>query len=454
MANIYFSIGTNIGDREENIRQTLIALQEMFKLDALSTLYETAPWGPIQDQPSFLNLCAAARSDMTPLDVLHSCKRIEEEIGRVEGLRWGPRLIDIDLLFYDGLVLDEDRLTLPHPQIEKRGFVLIPLADIAPQLVHPVHQKSITALLELIDVSDVTPFVTRKPVYLGGRRPLIWGQKTGVMGILNASPDSFSDDGFGNDKDWIERAADRAEYFVHEGADFLDIGGQSTRPGATPVLPEEESARVIPLVEAVRNRLPEVIISIDSFRAEVAHKALRAGADWINDVTGLQNDEEMIEVILAHEAPVILMHNGRGRQQMTVDDGYGRPAPAYHYADLIEDVAAEMGHLRDQVTPFHLSPQKIILDPGIGFGKAGPQNIQLISHLSRFKELGLPLLLGSSRKGFIGHYLGDVPPSERLAGTAVTNTIGILQGADIIRVHDVSFLAQVARMTDAFVRQG
>jgi dihydropteroate synthase len=275
---------------------------------------------------------------------------------------------------------------------------------------------------------------------------IVFGQRTYIMGIINITPDSFSGDGLAAQADPVTAALRQSEDFIKHGADILDIGGESTRPGAQPVTSEQELERVLPVIEAlVRADLP-ALISVDTYRAATAQAALQAGADWINDVWGLRADGELAGVCARTGVPVVLMHN-RSKAGRAV---LGRYVDV-EYANLLADVKRE---LLDSVAIAHaagIKDENIILDPGIGFGKTVEQNLVLLNHLDEIKSLGYPVLLGPSRKSFIGYTL-DLPPEERLEGTAAAVAVGITRGADILRVHDVAFMARVAKMTDAIVR--
>lgn len=279
-----------------------------------------------------------------------------------------------------------------------------------------------------------------------------WGQRTYVMGILNVTPDSFSGDGVLMAEDTQAVAVAQAEQFVRDGADIIDIGGESTRPGAQPLTAEEEAERILPVIKAVREALPYVTISVDTYRAAVAEAALQAGADWVNDIWGLQYDPEMAHIVARANCPVVIMHNGRNRPRLEREDGAGGYYGYYHYNDLVGEVKAELAAATNQALAAGISKNHIILDPGIGFGKTAPQNIELLRGLTEIKKLGYPLLLGTSRKGFIGSYLGNLPLHERVEGTAATVAFGIMQGVDMVRVHDVKEMTRIARMIDLLAR--
>jgi dihydropteroate synthase len=278
-----------------------------------------------------------------------------------------------------------------------------------------------------------------------------WGIRTYVMGIINVTPDSFSGDGVLGEGEWLAQVMEQAESFVQDGADILDIGGESTRPGSTPVTAETELARIIPAIVAVRE-VTDRPISVDTYRAEVAAAALDAGADWVNDVWGLRMDPDMAALVAGRDCPVVLMHNRSKPKDVAQEARLGGRYIGVEYDDLIADVSRELLESVAIALEAGVSRERIILDPGIGFGKTVSQNLTLIDELNRIRDLGYPVLLGPSRKSFIGYTL-NLPPEERLEGTAATVAIGIDRGADIIRVHDVKAMARVAKMTDVIVRR-
>jgi len=276
-----------------------------------------------------------------------------------------------------------------------------------------------------------------------------WGTRTYVMGILNLTPDSFSGDGLAEfDQDAALRLAGE---FVRSGVDILDIGGESTRPGAAQVSAQEEMDRVLPLINLLAGEFKS-IISIDTYKAEVAEAALKEGADIVNDVWGLRADPMLGEIAAAAGVPVILMHNRSNPSNAAIKEQLGGRYIGVEYDDLVEDVKSELMESISLAHKAGIPDQKIILDPGIGFGKTVPQNLELLDRLDEIRELGYPVLLGPSRKSFIGYTL-DLPPDDRVEGTAAAVAVGIVRGADIIRVHDVPEMIRVSRMTDALVRR-
>jgi dihydropteroate synthase len=278
-----------------------------------------------------------------------------------------------------------------------------------------------------------------------------WGARTYVMGILNVTPDSFSGDGLIQGSDWVARAVEQGMAQVAEGAQILDVGGESTRPGATPIPADEEIRRVVPVIEGLVART-EVPVSIDTSKAEVARAALDAGAGILNDVWGFRLDPELGALAAERRCPVILMHNRSRPQDTRFEERLGGRYVGARYDDLLEDVAREMMELAEGAMAAGVAREQIVLDPGIGFGKTVEQNLTLLRRFDRFKALSFPILCGPSRKSFIGYTL-DLPPEERVEGTAAAVAIAIARGADIVRVHDVKPMARVARMCDAILRR-
>ena len=277
-----------------------------------------------------------------------------------------------------------------------------------------------------------------------------WGKRTYVMGILNVTPDSFSGDGILQREDQIAAAVSQAQQFAADGADIIDIGGESTRPGSTPVTEAEELARVVPVIEAVRREI-SLPISVDTYRASVAEAALAAGANWINDVWGFRMDSRIARVAAEANCPVVLMHNRSKPKDVAQEERLGGRYVGVDYDDLITDIKRELGESIELALQAGVKEESIILDPGVGFGKTVSQNLQIVDQIDQFKVMGYPILLGTSRKSFIGYTL-DLPPEERLEGTAATVAIGIDRGADIVRVHDVKSIVRLAKMTDAIIR--
>jgi dihydropteroate synthase/2-amino-4-hydroxy-6-hydroxymethyldihydropteridine diphosphokinase len=448
MTRVYLGLGSNLGDRYGRLIEALDRLQAHVTIDAISSIYETEPWG-YADQPCFLNAVCGGETELSARDLLGCAKAIETELGREPTFRYGPRAIDIDILLYDSDVIEQDHIQVPHPHLHERDFVLAPLNEIAPEVLHPRLEKTIEALSVVLDLTQVQVFA-RRPLRLGARW-LHWGRQTYVMGILNVTPDSFSGDGLLKKEDWLAAVVDQGRAMIAAGAHILDVGGESTRPGSEVVPSEVELERVIPAIHAL-SETGLGPISIDTYKAAVAYEALEAGAVLVNDVWGLRRDENMADLIAERGVPVILMHNRSKPQDAAFEARLGGRYTGSQYDDLIPDIQRELQECVDLARVAGVPDHLIIIDPGIGFGKTVAQNLELLDRVGELKALGFPILIGPSRKSFIGYTL-DLPPDQRIEGTAAAVAISIARGADIVRVHDVEPLARVAKMTDAIVRR-
>lgn len=263
-----------------------------------------------------------------------------------------------------------------------------------------------------------------------GKTTFHWGERTYVMGVVNVSFDSFSGDGL----DSADDAVAQAQRFVAEGVDILDVGGESTRPDSAPISVDEELRRVIPVLERLAGKI-DVPLSVDTYKLEVARRALGAGAQMINDIWGLKREPRLAELAAEKNVPIILMSNQRDKPRRNI------------MSAVIADMKKSMDLALDAGVPW----ENIIVDPGIGFGKTLEQNLELVRRLDELKVLGRPMLLGTSRKSMIGLVL-DLSPEQRLEGTAASIAIGIARGADMVRVHDVSEMIRICRMSDAIIR--
>ena len=277
------------------------------------------------------------------------------------------------------------------------------------------------------------------PLEIGPRR-FVWGERTFVMGILNVTPDSFSGDGLlagerSGDVDQVARAVALARVMAADGADILDVGGESTRPGHDLVDESEELRRVAPVIAALHDALPDMPLSVDTTKPAVAEAALAAGANVVNDIWGVAADDALSRIAAAHDAPIVLMHN---RAEAV-------------YANLVAEVIADLEVAIERALRAGVGWDRIIVDPGIGFGKTAEHNLALLRELDALQVLGRPILLGTSRKSTIGKVL-DAPADERLEGTLATTALGIAAGVDIVRVHDVLANVRAARMSDAIIR--
>ncbi len=269
-----------------------------------------------------------------------------------------------------------------------------------------------------------------------GPRLFAWGSRTFVMGILNITPDSFSGDGLlAGEGDPVAVAVARAGRMVAEGADILDVGGESTRPGHVVVDESDETARVVPVIAALREALPEVPISVDTTKPAVAAAALLAGAHLVNDVWGVAEDDGLARVAAEHGVPLVLMHN---RAEAS-------------YTALMAEIVADLQRAVERAVHVGVPLDSIVVDPGFGFGKAPSHNLALLGSLGLLRALGRPILLGTSRKSTLGKVLG-LPPAERLEATLATTVLAVAAGLDMVRVHDVGANVRAARMADAVVR--
>jgi dihydropteroate synthase/2-amino-4-hydroxy-6-hydroxymethyldihydropteridine diphosphokinase len=447
----YLALGSNLGDRVENINQALLLLEQedCIVLDT-SFLYETPPMYHI-DQPAFLNGVCKVATSLEPHALLRTLKKIEETLGRQPTFRNGPRPIDLDILFYNDLVMSDETLTIPHISIQEREFVLWPLCDIARDMEHPKLFKTngqlLSQLLKVSAESEEGVCEMHKVVPIQPGRIWAWDKKTYIMGILNATPDSFSDGGQNAD---IETGVKAAWRMKEEGADMIDIGGMSTRPGADDNFPEEEEIRrVVPLIKTLRQSGFDLPISIDTFRASVAKCALEAGANVINDISGGSRDPEMLKLMAETRVPVCLMHmRGDAHTMMSQEN------TTYENNDVLDDVSHVLHALVENAVAAGVHRWNIMIDPGIGFAKTTEQDFELLRHLSEVSANqdsllhGLPMLMGISRKKFIGKVTGVQEASQRKFGTAGAVAACVAGGANIMRVHDVRPMWEVIQVCD------
>ncbi|MCG0275192.1 MAG: dihydropteroate synthase [Thermosediminibacteraceae bacterium] len=308
------------------------------------------------------------------------------------------------------------------------------------------HYEALVQKLESANYFGLQEVRAKLKDYLKSRKPEYiespWGRKitferTRLMGIINVTPDSFF---AGSRKQDLNQVLETASYMIENGADIIDIGGLSTRPGSEPVDEEEELRRVVPAVKLLRENFPQIPISVDTYRARVAEKALEAGADIVNDISGLQFDKDLVKVVAESKAPLVLMHI-----KGTPRDMQQNP----HYDDVIREIAEYFVERMEFAASSGVDPARIILDPGIGFGKKYEHNLEILGRIKEFQSLNKLLLIGASRKTFIGKALGDVPPDERLEGTLAVTALCVLKGVDIVRVHDVRENRRVMDLLEA-----
>ncbi len=467
----FIALGSNVGNRADHLHRALDAMSAYAAIEETSHLYETVPI-LVTEQPLFLNAACKVSTQLTPAELLAAVKQTEDSLGRTKTVRYGPREIDLDILFYDDCVIETADLTIPHVGIPERDFVLAPLMDLDKELRHPRLDATVRDLWQRLQM-PVPPRVM--PI---GERLWHWGQGVKVMGILNITPDSFSGDGLAGAPDTVAAALAQAREFVAAGADVLDIGGYSTRPGHRYVDVEDEIGRVVPVTGALHAAL-DVPLSVDTFRVEVAEKALDAGAAWLNDVSGLRPAHQatatdltadtetyrsslhgpaapngMAALSARRRVPLVLMHNRAPLQTgPPADDPQSGPAAALNdrpqdiVAVVRQGLAAALEAARLNGVPrWHR-----IIDPGIGFGKTPDEHAALISRLDELQALDYPLLFGCSRKGFLGKMVGGAPVDERLPGTIAANSLAVERGAQIVRVHDVRENVQAMRVVDAIM---
>ncbi|KAA8564196.1 hypothetical protein MFRU_065g00140 [Monilinia fructicola] len=448
----YIALGSNLGDRVAWIETACNKMSERgIKVRRTSGLWETEPMY-VLDQESFLNGACEVETTLEPLALLNELQAIENEMGRKKVIDKGPRNIDLDILLYENEVVDHPRLQIPHPGMIEREFVLRPLTELIPG--QPLNPKSPWKFTQDYlnslppspsSLSTLTPLnSSMRPL-----NALQSNRQTHVMAILNITPDSFSDGGKNpNDREFLRS---KTSEFVEQGATIIDIGGQSTAPNTPEVSTEVELERIIPAIQEMRNSksFDNIAISIDTYRASVAKAAVEAGADIINDVSSGQLDPNMLSTMAQLGKTVCLMHmRGTPATMDTLTN--------YEPEGLIPTIAKELLERVAEAEAAGIRRWRIILDPGIGFAKTKSQNLEILRRMDELRDWpglrGIPWLLGSSRKRFIASVTGVTDVSQRDWGTAATVTAAIQGGADIVRVHNVEKLAQVAKVSDAIYR--
>ncbi|KAL0933176.1 folic acid synthesis protein [Colletotrichum truncatum] len=446
----YVALGSNLGDRVGWIEQACAEMDRRgIKVKRTSSLWETEPMY-VLDQDRFVNGACEVETELEPLALLDQLQDIERTLGRQKFIDKGPRNIDLDILMYGDQNIEHPRLTVPHIGIPEREFVLRPLAELIPN--KPIYASkpwklTFDYLNELPPAA--APLSPMTPIS-AGHRPLVSltpTRKTHVMAIINVTPDSFSDGGIHTPENLVSTL----QSFAKAGATMIDVGGASTAPGRPEVPAEEELARVLPVIKLVRS-LPELshlALSVDTYRASVAEAAVAAGADIINDVSAGQLDPEMLSYMARSNRTVCLMHmRGTPKTMNSLTD---------YPEGLIPTIARELLDRVAEAEAAGVRRWRIILDPGLGFAKTGAQNLEILRHMDELRSWpgleGLPWLLGSSRKSFVGKITGVPKPQERIWGTAATVVSAVQGGADIVRVHDAVEMCQVVKMADAIYRQ-
>eukprot|EP00526_Cylindrotheca_closterium_P013319 CAMPEP_0113631876 /NCGR_PEP_ID=MMETSP0017_2-20120614/16565_1 /TAXON_ID=2856 /ORGANISM="Cylindrotheca closterium" /LENGTH=538 /DNA_ID=CAMNT_0000542403 /DNA_START=85 /DNA_END=1698 /DNA_ORIENTATION=- /assembly_acc=CAM_ASM_000147 len=479
---VFLAVGSNLGDRFQNIAVALDLLcdssfDESSYLDSrlvrTSFLYSTAPMY-LTDQPQFMNGAVEIETNLEPHALLRRLKKVEEHLGRdlVHGQRNGPRPVDLDILFYDEnhhaegtsgaptrhsqhtpIIVDDPDLIIPHPTMQERSFVMDPLKEVAGgEYIHPKLDESVGDIWDKLKSSapDGEDSVQILPLQ---RDRAITFHETIVMGILNVTPDSFSDGGKWNNS--VDIAVEHALQMETEGASIIDIGGESTRPGALEIAIQEQIQRTVPVIKMLRQK-SDIPISIDTRHADVARAAIEAGADIVNDVSGGTFDPKMLETVAELRVPMILMHmrgTPESMQSMT----------KYDNDDVCGAVAGSLIERSCAAEKVGVHRWQQVLDPGIGFAKDNDGNLRLLKHTAtsiRQKLQGIPLLLGTSRKGFIGRITGESEASERDFGSVASVVCALSLGSptpsnlgcNILRVHNVKGTKQAALVMDAIVK--
>ncbi|GAM88273.1 hypothetical protein ANO11243_063060 [Dothideomycetidae sp. 11243] len=477
----YIALGANVGDKVGNLERACDMLRShpLVRLLRTSLLYPTAPMY-VADQEMFYNAACEIETALDPFDLLDFLQEIEHNLGRVKKIEKGPRSIDLDILLYEGVIIDSQRLTIPHKLMHEREFVLRPLADMCPDQVIPTPHscRAVRCFLSDLQPSNppMTPIVPFAPTI--NLRPLEHDRDTKVMSILNVTPDSFSDGGFHYttnladsfpieplDRPYLRHLHSTISTHMRCGASIIDIGGQSTRPNAPSITAEEEFARIRPSL-ALAAALRPPAISIDTYRASVFRAATQLVPHTpliLNDISAGLFDPDILRVAAETHSTVILMHT-RG----TPDTMYKRPHIDYPEG-LVRTIARELRARVAAAEAAGIPRWRIVLDPGIGFAKTAKQNLELLRDFAQLRDAeglrGLPWLVGSSRKGFIGKLLGRSDEAlrgakgsrsvaEREWGTAATVAAAVQGGADIVRVHDVREMRDVVAVADGIWRNG
>ncbi|KAG0575880.1 hypothetical protein KC19_5G037000 [Ceratodon purpureus] len=461
---VVIAMGSNVGDRIANFNRALELMRASgIQVIRHASLYESAP-AYVTDQPFFLNSAVSALTNLDPHSLLKTLKDIESELGRTfGGIRYGPRPLDLDIIFYGDRTVATENLEIPHARFLERPFVLAPLADLlndsnSGSTSHWSNHKccdgGVALAWEKMGGEACIGKEDLRRVIPVGSELLDWSSKTHVMGILNVTPDSFSD---GGRFLTVENAVAHARSMADEGADFIDIGAQSTRPGATRLSTEEELSRLVPVLKALiaDPALKGVKLSVDTFDARVGREAVNMGVHVINDVSGGYLDPEMLSTVADLGVPYIMMH-------MRGDPTTMQSKENTTYNNVCEEVGKELNAQIKNAEALGIPAWRIITDPGIGFAKTKQQNLDLLRDLpivrrvlseSSFTVSRGPMLVGPSRKGFLGKITGRQKGGERDAATVAAAVVSVLGGANIIRAHNVQAVRDAMKVVDAIYKE-
>jgi 2-amino-4-hydroxy-6-hydroxymethyldihydropteridine diphosphokinase/dihydropteroate synthase len=438
---VILGIGTNLGDRLTHLRNALVAIKKITGLSVarVSPVYisdallpENAPqsW----DIP-YLNFAVRCETQLNPYELLAQLKKIERQLGRTPEKNWGPRVIDIDLLVWDDLIQYDSQLHIPHEHLHLRPFALWPLADVAPNWIYPLPGPLQGKTAAELAQQWGPRHHNNAPLHTQQIQQRV--DTTCLMGIVNITPDSFSTDGWANNQ---IAALNHIEQLVKDGAEIIDIGAEATGPTATPLTSALEWQRLEPLLNlffAERERmLIQPKISIDTRHAEVAKKALDLGVDWINDVSGL-DDMAMRDIVVNQPCDLVFMHH------LGIPVDKTRTLPINQ--DPVPLVYAAAKQRLQELEKFGIARERLIFDVGIGYGKTAEQSFELIQHIALFKQLGIRLLVGHSRKSFLSLFTHETAQNRDWETVAVSQYL-VTQGVDYLRVHNVNANARTIKV--------
>lgn len=410
----YIAIGSNIYPRRKYINIAIQELQKIGTICKVAKIYKSPPWGNL-NQSEFLNTCVELQTELAPVQLLNSLKAIELQIGRKKREHWGAREIDLDIIFYADQCIDQTDLKVPHPYFAERKFVLQPLADLIPDYRPPMMTQTIAELNEASE-DRIMEFYNPQ-----------------IMAIVNLTPDSFSKDGIvtADEKTIIEHCRN----LISAGADILDFGAESTRPGATVVSAEEEQVRLLPVLKIIRQEFPHVTISVDSYKPDTILKSLEYHPQIINCVEDITNFPEVLEAAKAQSCRIVLMHNKLNSavsQDSIIGGYYSKSSSAQIIAEIMQFFESRLKKLEALNFPL----DHVCLDPGFGFGKTIQENLKILKNVAVFKEFNLPVLAAYSNKSFLGALTNTTVDNRLPANLAVCAKL-YSDKIDIIRVHDI-----------------